>query len=255
MRRTARFLAMTAALALPAAPVLAHEEGAGHPAVPALSVRGEARVQAAPDEATVRLGVVAQAATAREAQEEVNRTAGAILAAVGRLGVPRERIQTAELQLFPIYAQEPPAPESGMPREPRIVGYRATNVVSVRLLELDRIGPVVDSGLGAGANQVEGVSFGLRDELAARRQALTAAAAAARQKAQTLAAALGVQLGELLEVAEGGAQVVVPRFAAARMAAESLAMDTATPVSPGQITVEAVVTVTYRIAGAAAARP
>jgi uncharacterized protein YggE len=120
---------------------------------------------------------------------------------------------------------------------------------------MDQVGPAVDAGLGAGANQVEGVSFGLRDELAARQQALAQAAAGARQKAQALATALGVQLGELLEAAEGGAQVVVPRFAMARMASESLAMDTTTPVSPGQITVEATVTVTYRIAGAAPARP
>ena len=251
MRGTVRLLAMTAALA--AAPALAHEEGGEH-VVRTLSVRGEARVQVAPDEATVRLGVVAQAATAREAQGEVNRIAGAILAAVGRLGVPREQIQTAELQLFPVYAQEPPVPESGMPREPRIVGYRATNVVSVRLDELDKVGPVVDAGLGAGANQVEGVSFGLRSDLAARQRALEQAATAAMQKAQGLAAALGVRLVDLIEVAEGGAQVVVPRFAAARMAAESLAMD-ATPVSPGQITVEASVNLTYSIRAPTAARP
>jgi len=251
MRQAAWFLAVTLAVAGPA---LGQETGGGFrpPPVPSLTVQGDARVQAAPDEATVRLGVVAQAPTAGAAQAEVNRVANAVLTAVGRLGVPRERIQTSELQLFPVYSQEPPGPERA--GEPRITGYRATNAVSVRLDQLDKVGPVVDAGLGAGANQVEGVSFGLRSDLAARQQALREAAAEARQKAQALAAALGVELVELLEAAEGGTQVVTPRFAMARMAADTLQME-ATPVAPGQIAVDASVTLTFRIAPAAAARP
>jgi hypothetical protein len=252
MRRAAWILAVAVAVAGPA---LGQESGRGlrPPPVPWLTVQGDARVQAAPDEATVRLGVVAQAPTAGAAQAEVNRVANAVLAAVGRLGVPRERIQTSELQLFPVYSQEPqPVPERA--GEPRITGYRATNAVSVRLDQLDKVGPVVDAGLGAGANQVEGVSFGLRSDLAARQQALREAAAEARQKAQALAAALGVELVELLEAAEGGTQVVTPRFAMARMAADTLEMQ-ATPVAPGQIAVDASVTLTFRIAPAAAPRP
>ena len=216
---------------------------------------GDGQVQTAPDEATVRLGVVAQRPTAREAQGEVNRIANAVLAAIGKLGVPREQIQTSELQLYPVYAQDTPPPERGVPAEPRIVGYRATNVVSVRLEKLDLIGPVVDAGLEAGANQVEGVNFGLRG--GARRPPAGAARrrpTRERQKAEALADALGVRLVGLLEVAEGGAQVITPRFANVRMAMESAQMDT-TPVSPGQVSVEATVTLTYRIEPGASPRP
>ncbi len=254
MRRTAWMAAVAAGLLAAAAPALAHEEDNGDHVVPSLTVQGDAQVQAAPDEATVRLGVVAQAATAKDAQGEVSRVAGAVLAAIGRLGVPRERIQTSELQLFPVYSEAPPRPESALEREPRIVGYRASNVVSVRLAELDKVGPVVDAGLGAGANQVEGVSFGLRSDLAARQQALREAAVEARRKADAMAEALGVDIVELLEAVEGGVQVVRPRFAAARMAME--AMDaSATPVAPGQISVDASVSLTFRIAPGAPARP
>ena len=252
MRRAALFL--LAAVAAVAAPARAHEEGEGVHPVPSLTVQGTGQVQTAPDEATVRLGVVAQRPTAREAQGEVNRIANAVLAAIGKLGVPREQIQTSELQLYPVYAQDTPPPERGVPAEPRIVGYRATNVVSVRLEKLDLIGPVVDAGLEAGANQVEGVNFGLRGALAARQQALRQAANAGKQKAEALADALGVRLVGLLEVAEGGAQVVTPRYANVRMAMESAQMDT-TPVSPGQVSVEATVTLTYRIEPGASPRP
>ena len=251
MRRAAFFL--LAAVVAGLAPAWAHEEGEGTYPVPSLTVQGTGQVQTAPDEATVRLGVVAQRPTAREAQGEVNRIANAVLAAIGKLGVPREQIQTSELQLYPVYSQDAP-PERGVPAEPRIVGYRATNVVSVRLEKLDLIGPVVDAGLEAGANQVEGVNFGLRGALAARQQALRQAADAGSKKAEALADALGVRLVGLLEVVEGGVQMFTPRVANVRMAMESAQMDT-TPISPGQVSVEATVTLTYRIEPGASPRP
>ncbi|HEX5760279.1 MAG TPA: SIMPL domain-containing protein [Thermoanaerobaculia bacterium] len=251
MRRAALILMLAMAVVPPA---WAHEEDRDVHPVPALTVQGTGQVQAPPDEATVRLGVAAQRPTAREAQGEVNRIANAVLAAIGGLGVPREQIQTSELQLYPVYAQDAQPPERGLATEPRVVGYRAVNVVSVRLEKLDLIGPVVDAGLEAGANQIEGVSFGLRAAIAARQQALRQAADAARQKAEALAEALGVRLAGLLEVAEGGVSIVTPRFANTRMAMESAQMDM-TPVSPGQVSIDASVTLTYRIEPGAAPRP
>src|SRR5207253_878860 len=84
-----------------------------------------------------------------------------------RLGVPAAQVQTAELNLSPVYAQGRPGGES----EPRITGYQASNVVTVRLDKLDRVGPVIDAGLAAGANRLEGVGFGLRDDRQARAEA------------------------------------------------------------------------------------
>ena len=243
MRKIASAALLAGALALPAA---AHDEGGTMAVIPTISVRGDGQALVAPDEATVRLGVLAQAETARAAQEQVNRAAGAILDAIARLGVERERIQTSELRLNPVYAQERPRPDGGFV-EPRIVGYQAANVVSVRLSKLDLVGPVVDAGLGAGANQVEGVSFGLRDDAKARATALTAAVAEARAKAQTIAAALGVRLGEVVEVVEGGVAVYEPRPMFERMAMNADSSMAKTPVEAGQVGVDATVTVRYRI--------
>lgn len=210
--------------------------------VPVLSVQGAGEARVEPDEATVRLGVMAQAKTAREAQEQVSRTANAILEAVRRLGVQPQQVQTSELFLGPIYGQDRPEVQA----EPRITGYQASNVVSIRLEKLDQVGPVIDAGLGAGANRLDGVVFGLRNDATARAQALSAAVTAARAKAQTLASAAGVRLGELVEVTEGGVSFTpVYQRGRAGMAAE--AMDMATPVSSGQVSVSASVTLRYRI--------
>lgn len=208
---------------------------------PVLTVSGSGQSHAAPDEATVRLGVLAQATTAREAQDRVNRTAGAILAAIRKLEIPAERIQTSGLNLGPQYAQG----RSDSP--PRITGYQASNSVSVRIDDLAKVGPVIDAGLAAGANNLDGVEFGLRDDGAARAAALTEAVRSARGKAEALAAALRVRLVEIVEVAEGGVAISQPQPFRGR--AMAMAADVAaTPVSAGQVGVDASVTVRWRIA-------
>lgn len=224
------------------------QQGAKAEAVPSLVVSGRGEVRVAPDEAMVRLGVLAQAATAGAAQQQANQTVTALLRAVRALGVPQEQIRTSELSLSPVFAPvRPQAVAAGQePQAPRIVGYQASNSVTVTLDKLDQVGAVVDAGLGAGANRLEGVAFGLRHDEVARQAALRDAAAQARGKAAALAAAMHVRLVEVLDIEEEGTPVPQPRFEAMRMSVGGAAL--ATPVSSGQLDVSAAVTVRYRIA-------
>jgi uncharacterized protein YggE len=210
-------------------------------APPVIVVNGSAQVFASPDEATVRLGIVRQAPTAQVAQEQANSVAKEILSAIAKAGIPANQIQTARLLLSPVYA--PRSPESR--DAPRIVAYNATNTVSVRVENLALVGPAIDAGLKAGANQLEGVHFGLRNDLPAREQALRQAVQEARSKASVMAAALGVTLAEVVEATEGGVSVVP--FAETRATQSLAAFAADTPVSPGQIQINANVTVRYRI--------
>jgi len=211
------------------------------PPPPVLVVTGTAEVFVAPDQATVRLGIVRQSANAQAAQEQASAAAQEILNAIGKVGVPSSQIQTMRLVLSPVYA--PRSPDSR--DAPRIVAYNATNTVSVRLENLSQVGPVIDAGLKAGANQLEGVQFGLRNDLPARQQALKDAVEVARGKATTMADALRVNLAEVLEASEGGVSIISERV---EPFAARTALAAETPVSPGQIQVNATVTIRYRIA-------
>ena len=247
-----------AALGLPALAVIvplllapavsAQPNGSGEePPTPSLTVTGSGEVRAEPDRAVVRLGVEAQHEDAARAQAEASRIARAILDGVAELGVPEEAIQTSRLVLHPLYDQRPrPQSRPGEPREPEIVGYRASNVVSVRLEDLAKIGPAIDAAVGAGANRVEGVEFELEDDVEARQQALRRAVAEARAKARAMAEALEVELGAVLDAQEGGVRIATPRFGGPQaMMMESRTADT--PVAAGEITVSAEVTLRYRI--------
>jgi uncharacterized protein YggE len=210
------------------------------PSPPSLLVSGTAQVLATPDEVRVRLGVERQSPNAQAAQEQANKVAQEILGAIRKLGVSQNQIQTARLVLTPVYAPRSPDARDA----PRIVAYNASNTVSVRLDNLSLTGAVIDGGLRAGANHLEGIQFGLRNDLPARQEALKQAVQEARTKAQAMADALNVNLVEVIEVSESGVSI----FAAPQMAmADRMALATETPVSPGEIQVNANVTIRYRI--------
>lgn len=245
--------ALFASLALPAVgaplpqPVVAPAAAAERrPQDPSLTVTGDGEVWVRPDRATIRLGAVAQAEQAAPAQEQVNTAMQNAIDAIKELGVPESAISTAGITLQPVYSQ-PPRNQNG-PYEPRIIGFRATNTLQIRVENLDRVGPIVDAGIAAGVNQLEGITFDLRNDTQARSDALRQAVQSARAKAQAIAEALGVRLASVAEVHEGQVEIFTPRFGAEmRMAAP--AMDMATPVQPGEVQIRATVTIRYRLAG------
>jgi len=206
-------------------------------------VSSMASVEAAPDQATVRLGVVRQAPTAQAAQDQTNRAGQAILAEIAKLGVPAQKIQTSRLTLTPVYAPQRPDGREA----PRIVSYNATNVVTIDLDNLAQIGPVIDAGLTAGANQLEGVRFGLKNDTLVREKALRQAVTDARRKAETMADALGVRIAGVLDANESGVSIVAQDESVSLRYALTVDKAAATPVSPGELEVRASVTVRYLI--------
>jgi uncharacterized protein YggE len=210
-----------------------------------LRVGGDGQIQVAPDHATVRVGATAQAEDASAAQDQVNQVMQKALASLREMGIAEEKIQTSDLSLWPVYDQPQPD-DRGMMRPPNIVGYQASNVVSVELDDLTKIGAVIDACVAAGANQLQGVQFGLRNDTRAKSEALRRAVAAARTKAEVLAQAAGLQLGALAELNEAGVDFQPPQPMRGRMAME-MAADT--QVQPGQLTVTARVTLVYRLRG------
>src|SRR5581483_1005542 len=185
-----------------------------------ITVTGEADVHAEPDMATVTVGVTSVASTADEAMGTVSQQLAAVIAGAKALGIESRDIQTTGLSLQPVYRQRGPNDDT----PPQIQAYRASNNVSIIVRDLSMASSVLDSAINNGANVIGGISFGLSDTDAWRRQALTLATQNARAKAEAIAVAEGVRLGELLSVTEQSTTVPIPRtyaaFGAAPMAAQ-----------------------------------
>ncbi len=199
---------------------------AGHVIV----VTGRGSVEATPDEATVVLGVQSVRPTAREAQDQSSAVMDQIVRQILALGIPREKIHTTTIAL---YAQRKPGAESE-----EITGYAATNRITVTVDELRLVGRVIDMSVAAGANTLDGLTFGVRDLSAYRAQAFKIAVQDAQATASAIASAAGVSLFHLARIEEVGA-VVGPRALGVEAAAVS------TQVMPGMIPVAAEVRAVY----------
>ncbi len=232
----------------------AAQQPAAEAAPRVIRVAGTGEVRTAPDQAHIDLAVETFAPTAQAAGEENARLMERVVQALVRAGVPRTEIQTRGYSLYPEYAQpDPPRPmprgePAPQPDRPRIVGYRATNTVVVRTQDLARVGALIDTALGAGANRMDGLRFSLRDAEAAQNEAARQATQRARRTAESIAAALGVQLGQVLEANTATGAAPMPVFARdSRMMMEAGAPPT--PIQPGEQTVTATVMVVFAIRG------
>jgi uncharacterized protein len=211
-----------------------------------ISVQGEARVAATPDQATVRLGVVTQAPTATAALSDNATLMQEVISATLALEIDEEAVRTEVVQLYPVYSSsvqplgEPATTEAQ--QEPQIVAYRATNVVSVTLDDVALVADVLDAATAAGANTVEGISFEIADRSELLANARRMAMRDARERAETYLEETEAALGEVLRIREQATGL--PFGAGAEFA---VARDMSVPVLPGQQFVEVSVEVTWGI--------
>jgi uncharacterized protein len=159
-----------------------------------------------------------------------------VLLALKGAGVAEADIQTSRLSLQPQSAQN--RASSG---PVQIVGYRASNHVTVTLRDVSKLAGVIDTLVGAGANEISGISFSVSQGSKLLDDARTQAIADARRKAEIYAKAADVKLGPPLSISEDGAPGPVVMYAR-KMAAEA-----PTPIAPGEETLRIRVSVSYAI--------
>ncbi|MBH0198678.1 MAG: SIMPL domain-containing protein [Nitrospira sp.] len=212
---------------------------------PTLTVSETGMVPHAPDTAFVTFGLETAGKSLAEAQRRNNSIMSKVMDRLRDLQIDSERIQTSSFTVSPQYRPPSNRPTDASPASPEIVGYVVSNMLTVEIRALDKVGTVIEEVLKAGANTFHGLHWGLRDEQAVRLSALKLAADKVREKAAVLSEALRVKLVRVLSVNEGG-HIVRPTVAMARMAMEASAGDV--PISSGELKVEATVTLVYEIA-------
>ena len=200
-----------------------------------LSAYGETRV--APDMATITLGVQTDAPTAAEAMKTNGAHMNQVLATLKKAGIAERDIQTSNLNLNAQYAYEQNQP-------PKLTGYQASNQVTITVRDLSKLGAAVDATVGAGANTVGGISFGLANPKAAEDAARLDAVKALQAKAELYGRATGYKAVRLVNLSEGGGYTpnppAVPMFA---MAKREMADSTA--VAAGELKIRVDVNAVY----------
>jgi uncharacterized protein len=198
-----------------------------------VSASGEAHVN--PDRATIFVGVQSRGTTAALAGADNARRQRAILDTLKALGISGDRVGTMNYNVSPEMQY---SPNNSPP--PKVIGYTVTNTVRAEILRLEDVGKVIDAVLGKGANELSSLQFYSSKVDSAKRAALAVAVANARADAEALARAAGGSLGQLAEISTGEPPIRPIAMPMAKMAAQ-----VATPIEPGQQTVEATVSVRW----------
>ena len=208
---------------------------AAEPAV--IAVDGSGTYSLAPDQATVEFSVESNDKTVQLAQAANAQKASQLSAALSRQGIYNKDIQSS-YSLHPVYDRKD---------YNRITGYTAENRFHVAVNDINKLGEVMDAAMANGAAQVSNVSYGLKDEKAAKNEALRLAVQDARSKADVIASALGVRIVGIRLVTEQGCNMGRYELAAAQMMKAGSNDSVPTPVAPGTIDFNANVHVEYQI--------
>lgn len=206
------------------------------PAPRTITMSGTGTVKGPPDMADISAGVTTEAATAAAALAANSAAITRVFAALEKQGIARRNIQTSNFNVSPNYGSRTPN------ETPRLLGYRVSNQVHVVLEDVTKVGAALDALVAAGANQMNGLNFGIKDPAPLLARARAEAVADARLRAQQYAAAAGVTLGQIQSISEsGGVEPPRPMYRVMAMAADSV------PVSAGEESVSAGVTLVWEI--------
>ena len=221
--------------------------GAGIPAFSAeqvkerktITVQGSSNVTAAPTIAYVSIGGTTFNKNAATAQSENAVKMDRVYKTLASLGIKKDKIKTVNYNISPRYDYKN--------NVATLAGYNVINSIRVTVMDLKKVSDVLDMTVKEGVNQSNSISFGVTDEERDKLylQALSQAVVNAKEKANTIATAAGITISKPANIIEGSsAHFVQPNYRAmdmAKMASEAAP----TPISEGEMTIGANVTVIY----------
>jgi uncharacterized protein YggE len=204
-----------------------------------LDISATGEVTRVPDVAVISAGVVSRSPTASAALRDTADRMAKVIAALKRSGVADRDIQTSSVNLNAEYRY----PEN---QAPQLVGYTASNSVTVRFRDIASSGKIVDALVGQGANQISGPNLIVDKPQAALDEARAKAIAIGRARADLYARSLGMRVVRIVAVSENGGEYAPPPPAPpmpmmARMEAAP------TRIEPGEQKLQVSVSMTFEL--------
>ncbi len=199
-----------------------------------ITVNGQGSVSAKPDTAHVTLGVQIQNEQLAAAQTQATTQMNAVLAALKQDGINDKDIQTVNYSVNVMTDQKNPGIN-------QVTGYMVTNMVDVKISQIDKVGSIIDDAVSAGANNVGGIQFTIENMDTLVQQARQMAMTDAHDKAQQLAKLGDVTLGMPVSITENSSTPPRPFDVGATSAAGSAAV----PIQTGESVISVSVTVSY----------
>ena len=204
-----------------------------------ITVQSTEEVKVVPDMAELVFSVTTQAADAKACQEQNSKDLDNVISFLKGTGIAETSIQTSNYGLDPVYDWN-----SGR----TITGYEMNTTITVSDIPIDQAGTLISSSVEAGINSISQVTYLSSKYDETYQQALKNAIASAKVKAEAIAEAGGCTLGPVVHVEEYNDNQIARYSTYKNAAVEDMAAGAASmSVEPGQLSVEARVTVEFEI--------
>ena len=224
--------------------------GRGNQPVNTIFVTGEGEQLAVSDIASLSINLNKEGKTSKEAQDLLNESITKVLKYLKDQKIEDKDIKSEYGGINPKYSYESQVACFVYPcpvKDPKIVGYTATQSITVKIRAVDTASDVRTGLTGVGVTDISGPTFSIDNEDGIKDQARAKAIADAKEKAKVLASELGVRLGKVVSFSEnsGGGY---PMYAAKAVSMDSVASSAPAPVLPkGENKITSNVTITYEI--------
>ena len=214
--------------------------GQEHPAVSAQAntvyVGADGKFDSAPDTAQIQFNVSVQNETSQAAFQRASKNVEQVRQVLRNNGIDPKAANIGFLSVQPVYEWKP---------KQRVIGYRVTTDVSLRLKDFTKVGPITQQLADANVSETQTLNYMLENMDEAKNKAVEDAYRRARNSADTLARAAGRSVGELsyasIDTFEN------PRLPMPRVARAMSAMANAAPPAPTEEFSPQTVTVTAHV--------
>ena len=202
-------------------------------------VHGSSSIAVSPTIAYISIGVTTFNKDVTAAQNENSVKMDRVYKALAAAGVSKNKTKTIAYNINPRYDYKNNVAS--------LAGYNVLNNIRVTLTDLNKVGSILDLTVKEGVNQSNSITFAITDEERNKfyLSVLAEAVANAANKAKAIASAAGVTIGKPSNITENlSAQAAPPAYRAmdaVRMSSETIP----TPISEGELTIVADVTVVY----------
>jgi len=160
-----------------------------------VSAIGIATISVDPDLLNINFGVETEAISAKEAMSANAEAMAQVVAAIKKLGITDEELNTSGFNIYPVY-RDISDPITGIYVKSELSGYRVSNILTVKTTKLTLASSILDMAVEAGANRVDSVYFTLsqQTQLAVQNDLIENAVLNAKSKAEKAIAPLGQKI-------------------------------------------------------------
>jgi hypothetical protein len=212
-----------------------------HPSITAqpnsVYVGADGKYEAAPDTALLQFNIAVQADTSQAAYEHAAKDTEQVRQVLRSNGIDPKTSNLGFLSVQPMYDYKNP--------RHKVVGYRVTTDVTLKLKDFSKIGPVTQQLADANVSESQSLNYTLENIDEAKNKAVEDAYRHARASADTIARTSGRALGDLSYASVDTFEN--PRIAGPRMARAMGAMANAPPPPPTEEFTPQSVTVTAHV--------